>query len=73
VAHDTRYRATSAPLLSWRADLLRKAGFDAALADRLAADATRDLHALIGLTELGCPPHLAARILAPLDEGGRSR
>jgi hypothetical protein len=27
-----------------------------------------DLHALIELVERGCPPELAARILAPLDE-----
>ena len=27
-----------------------------------------DLHALIELVEHGCPPELAARILAPLDE-----
>jgi hypothetical protein len=26
-----------------------------------------DLHALIELVERGCPPPLAARILAPLD------
>jgi len=28
-----------------------------------------DVHALIELVERGCPPDLAARILAPLDDG----
>jgi hypothetical protein len=27
-----------------------------------------DLHALLDLVDKGCPPQLAARILAPLDE-----
>jgi hypothetical protein len=26
-----------------------------------------DIHALLELVDRGCPPHLAARILAPLD------
>jgi hypothetical protein len=30
-----------------------------------------DLHALIGLVERGCPPPLAARILAPLEHESR--
>ena len=44
-------------------------GFALPLAARLAAR-TRgyDLHALIELVERGCPPELAVRILAPLDE-----
>jgi hypothetical protein len=36
---------------------------------RLARDGAYDLHALIGLVEHGCPPALAVRILAPLDDG----
>jgi hypothetical protein len=67
MAHETRYRVPGDPLLSWRTDLLRKAGFDASLAARIAAEPARDLHELIGLTERGCPPHLAVRILAPLE------
>ena len=39
------------------------------LAAGLAADRRYDVHALIELVELGCPPDLAARILAPLDAG----
>jgi hypothetical protein len=31
-----------------------------------------DLHALTGLVERGCPPPLAARILAPLDHERRT-
>ena len=31
-------------------------------------DARYDLHALIELVERGCPPELAVRILAPLDD-----
>jgi hypothetical protein len=30
-----------------------------------------DLHALLELVDRGCPPALAARILAPLEPGGR--
>jgi hypothetical protein len=30
-----------------------------------------DLHALLGLVDRGCPPDLAARILAPLDREHR--
>jgi hypothetical protein len=51
----------------WRANRLVEAGFDRTLAERVAADARFDLHALIGLTERDCPPELACRILAPLD------
>ena len=54
-------------LAHWRAEHLRAAGFDNALARRLAFDHRYDLHALIELVERGCPPPLAARILAPLE------
>jgi hypothetical protein len=52
-------------VLAWRRSLLRRAGFDAPLAAELAA-ADVDLHTLLGLVDRGCPPELAARILAPL-------
>ncbi len=39
------------------------------LALRLARDPRYDLHALIELVEHGCPPELALRILAPIEEG----
>jgi hypothetical protein len=51
----------------WRREQLRRAGFPARLAARIASDGRYDLHALIELVERGCPPALAERILAPLD------
>jgi hypothetical protein len=51
----------------WRREQLRRSGFPARLAARLAADGRYDLHALIELVERGCPPALAVRILAPLE------
>jgi hypothetical protein len=54
-------------LLAWRVRRLRAAGFGAPLAVELARDEGVDLHALLALTDRGCPPELAARILAPLD------
>jgi hypothetical protein len=53
----------------WRRGQLVQAGFALPLAARLAGDARYDLHALIELAERGCPPELAVRILAPLEEG----
>jgi hypothetical protein len=55
------------PVVVWRRDRLREAGFDQELAGRLAEDCAYDLHALLGLAERGCPPDLAVRILAPID------
>jgi hypothetical protein len=51
---------------AWRRGLLLQAGFAIDDARRLAADPTYDLHELLRLTDGGCPPHLAMRILAPL-------
>jgi hypothetical protein len=53
--------------IGWRAERLRMAGFPPALARRLARDSRIDLHALLELVDRGCRPHLAARIVAPLD------
>jgi hypothetical protein len=53
--------------VTWRRNQLRRAGVEPALAERLAGDAERDLHALLDLVDRGCPPALAARILAPID------
>jgi hypothetical protein len=47
--------------------VLLEAGCDAPLARALAADGDIDLHELLSLIDGGCPPALAARILAPLD------
>lgn len=59
-------------LTNWRLEQLLRTGFDAELAASLAADRAMDLHALIELVERGCPPKLAARILAPLDRERKS-
>ena len=58
-------------MVAWRTERLLAAGFERELAGRLAADGAVDLHALLELVDRGCPPELAARILAPLDEEGR--
>ena len=54
-------------LAAWRQQRLLRAGVESELASELAADCALDLHAMIELVERGCPPDLAARILAPLD------
>ena len=53
-------------LEDWRRRRLVAAGFDARLA-AWVADSGIDLHELLVLVDRGCPPELAARILAPLD------
>jgi hypothetical protein len=60
-------QAQPGEVVAWRAERLAAAGFPRALARALARDPGMDLHALIGLTERGCPPEIAARIQAPLD------
>ena len=59
------------PVAEWRRERLIAAGFAADLAVRLAEDCAIDLLAVLELVDGGCPPALAARILAPLDDGGR--
>lgn len=54
-------------IVRWRTSHLREAGFDPRLAEALARDCGYDLHAVLRLVDDGCPPELAARILAPLD------
>ena len=55
-------------VVRWRRERLVESGFTLPLAARLAENARYDLHALIELVERGCPPELAVRILAPVDE-----
>ncbi len=55
-------------VVAWRSDQLAASGFPRPLATSVAGDSRYDLHALIALVERGCPPYLAARILAPLGE-----
>jgi hypothetical protein len=62
---------TDDDLVGWRRRRLQRAGFEPALADVVARDCAMDLHALLELVDRGCPPPLAARILAPLDREHR--
>jgi hypothetical protein len=52
----------------WRRERLTASGFALPFAAEIANDTRYDLHALIELVERGCPPDLAIRILAPLEE-----
>ncbi len=57
---------------AWRRCRLLEAGFPTALAAAVAADPRFDLHALLELVDLGCPPALAVRIAGPLPGEDRS-
>lgn len=65
---DVKELGTTDDVADWRGRQLAGAGFPADLAARLALDPQYDLHALIELAERGCPPEVAVRILAPLDQ-----
>ena len=66
----TDSRATrEAQFVAWRRDRLAAAGFSLPLASHVERDGRHDVHSLIELVERGCPPELAVRIAAPLDEG----
>ena len=67
-----RRRRPAETIAAWRRARLMEAGFDPALARELA-EGRIDLNELIGLVESGCPPTLAARILAPLEPDPRTR
>lgn len=62
----------SSEVIAWRLEQLRSHGFGDPLAEALARDCRFDLHRLIELVERGCPPHLAAEILAPTSDEPRS-
>ena len=66
-------RARQVTPVEWRRARLVETGFSIGLADRLARDDRYDLHRLIELAEQGCPPRLAARILAPLGDERTAR
>jgi len=55
-----------ANVVDWRRCRLLEAGFSLALATVLARSRDIDVHELLQLVDRGCPPELAARILAPL-------
>jgi hypothetical protein len=63
----TRHEQTEREVTRWRREQLVYAGFPLQLAKQLSMDGRYDLHALIELTERGCQPDLAVRILAPLE------
>jgi hypothetical protein len=74
--HSTRENAgsrTSSDLALWRESRLRQAGFDPQTALELAAEKSIDFHELLDLVDRGCPPHLAGRIVAPLESESESR
>ncbi|MCE3266517.1 MAG: hypothetical protein K0S15_1226 [Solirubrobacterales bacterium] len=64
---------TQGPVLDgWRRRRLLEAGVPPDLATEVASDPRYDLHGLLLLTDHGCDPELAVRILAPLEgESGR--
>lgn len=62
----SRRRDEAEEVIAWRCHVLERAGFNIDLADELARNRRVDLHDLLTLVDRGCPPHLAARILAPL-------
>jgi hypothetical protein len=61
-------RVPTSDVEAWRLRRLLDAGFPLPLALELAATPGVDLHALLALLDRGCPPELAARILAPIDD-----
>lgn len=63
----TANRGASDEVVRWRRAQLVASGFPLPLAVRLARDARYDLHVLIELSERGCAPELAVRILAPAE------
>ena len=56
----------TASLIDWRRRQLINAGFAPATATAFAGSSA-DLHRVFELLDRGCPPHLAGRIMAPLD------
>ena len=58
-------RAVPHEVRLWRETVLAQSGFAHELSRRLAGDGGYDLHELLNLVDRGCPPDLAARILAP--------
>lgn len=66
--HPSPCRSDGPPahVVDWRRCRLIEAGFPLPLATVLARTADVDVHALLQLVDRGCPPELAARILAPL-------
>jgi hypothetical protein len=70
---ELRQSQTEPDVIAWRRDQLVNSGFPLPVASRVAHDRHFDLHALIDLAERGCPPSLAVRILAPLEDNSDTR
>lgn len=69
--HGLRARQSVDEAIGWRYRTFVKAGFSEATARGVAPDPLLDIHALLQLTDRGCPPDVAVRILAPFgDEVG---
>ena len=66
---EIRGERRASEIVSWRRARLVEAGFPLPLAECLARDPRYDLHALTELGDMGCPPELAVRIVAPLELG----
>ena len=64
--HSALVRSGADERITRRRGVLEDAGFPSELAKHLAAQSNCDLHRLLNLVDRGCPPALAARILAPL-------
>jgi hypothetical protein len=67
-AHTRTVDSEAKAVVAWRRQQLSAAGFDTPTAEALARNPGVDLHALLDLVDKACPPPLAARILAPLEE-----
>jgi hypothetical protein len=65
---NTTSERRSDEVVHWRRERLAETGFPLPLAASVAENEHYDLHALIELVERGCPPELAVRILASLEE-----
>jgi hypothetical protein len=65
--HSQAKTQTASSVVAWREARLHLAGFDHEAASQLAREEAIDCHVLLDLIDHGCPPQLAARILAPLD------
>jgi hypothetical protein len=67
-AHTRTRDSEAKAVVAWRRQRLCGVGFDPSMAEALARNPRVDLHALLDLVDKGCPPALAARIVAPLEE-----
>jgi hypothetical protein len=67
-AHTRTRDSEAKAVVAWRRQQLSAAGFDTPTAEALARNPGVDMHALLDLVDRGCPPRLAARILAPLEQ-----